>query len=189
WDGLTLTLLGVAAWNMGRYRDARWLWRRAAQDPFLAGLIPAFLHALDLVEEHAVPPFRLEYWWGADGPLPARNRPDGYMKAFSLYTLWTSDDREAREAALDLLAQSESSWAEPFLFAFLCRPDVPDPLKLRASGWLLEKGYLKPNTPVAMHLDGDLREVTITATPRSAPSGTAVGPGEGTAGARRRAGE
>lgn len=189
WDGLTLTLLGVAAWNTNRHRDARWLWRRAAQDPFLAGLIPAFLHALDLVEEHAVPPFRLEYWWGSDGPSPARSRPDGYMKAFSLHTLWTSDDREAREAALDLLAQSESSWAEPFLFAFLCRPDVPDPLKLRASGWLLERGYLKPNTPVAMHLDGDLREVTISATPRSAPAGTAVGPGEGSAAAKGRAAE
>lgn len=188
WDGLTLTLLGVAAWNVGRYRDARWLWRRAAQDPFLAGLIPAFIHALDLVEEQAVPPFRLEYRWGVHGPSPGRSRPDGYMKAFSLYTLWTSDDREAREAALDLLAQSESSWAEPFLFSFLCRPDVPDPLKLRAGGWLLERGYLKPNTPVAMHLDGDLREVTITATPRPAPPGKAALPGEGSAGEGRRNG-
>src|SRR5690606_24602624 len=118
--------LGVAAWNVGRYLEARWLWRRAAQDVGLQHLTAVFLHALDLLEERAIPPFRLDYTLGF-GEIPARGsghgEPVGNIKAFALYTRWSDRSGSAREAALDLLARAEGSWAEPFLFSFLCRPD------------------------------------------------------------------
>lgn len=166
WDAPTLARLGVAAWNVGRPVEARWFWRRAAQDPFLETVAPVLLHALDLVEAQVVPPFRMDYSFGTGEAGETGAEPAGCVKAFALHTLWHGEDAAAREAALDLLAQSEAGWAEPFLFSFLCRPEIHDSLKLRASGWLLERGFLKPDTPVVMHLEGELREVTITSVPK-----------------------
>lgn len=166
WDSLTLTRLGVAAWNMGRQRDARWFWRRAGQDPVMENLAPVLLHALDLVEAEIVPPFRMDYSLGVHEVADGHGEPSGWVKAFALHALWQGEDGAAREAALDVLAQGEAGWAEPFLFSLLCRPELDDRLKLRASGWLLERGFLRSNTPVMMHLEGELREVTISSVPR-----------------------
>lgn len=165
WDGLTLARLGTACFNLGRYQEARWLWRRAQQDRFMQDVMAVFLHALELVESQAVPPFRMDYSLGMRDYGVVSYDPPGCVKAFALYTLWRSDDEESREAALDLLAQSDDLWAEAFLQRFLCLPHMPDALKLKAGGWMLERGFIDSRSPVAMHIDGQLREVMISTEP------------------------
>ena len=79
---------------------------------------------------------RMDYRLGTPQDGEEEGEASGSLRAFALYTLWQGEDTAAREAALDLLAQAEAPWAEPFLYMFLLRPEIPDPLKLRASGWL-----------------------------------------------------
>lgn len=166
WDGMTLARLGVAAWNVGLRHSARWMWRRAAQDQFLENLMPVFLHLIDVVEYCHVPPFRLDYNLGVNEKLQPDVEPSGSLRAFAVYTVWHGDEPASQEAALDVLAQCEPVWTEAFLHAVILRPELPDPLKLRASGWLLERGFLKANVPLRMHLEGKVRDVTIATAPR-----------------------
>lgn len=166
WDGMTLARLGVAAWNVGRRHSARWLWRRAGQDPFLENLMPVFLHLIDVVEYCHIPPFRLDYNLGVHEKLQPDVEPSGSLRAFAIYTVWYGEDSQSQEAALDVLAQGDPWWTEAFLHAVILRPELPDPLKLRASGWLLERGFIKANVPLRMHLEGKLRDVTIATAPR-----------------------
>src|SRR5690606_20348404 len=112
-----------------------------------------------------VPPFRRGYSLGMSDYSVVSHDPPGCVKAFDLVTLWRGEDEESREAALDLLAQSDGMWAEPFLYRFLCQPDMPDTLKLKAGGWMLERGFIDPQSPVAMHIEGELREVMIAPEP------------------------
>src|SRR5690606_9790950 len=104
WDAMALTWLGVAAFNQGRYREARWLWRSAmGQRPALDDVLKAYLFVVDAIETERVPPFALDYRLQLESPPPKAEEPPGYVRAVALRTLWQGEDDRAREAALDLL--------------------------------------------------------------------------------------
>ncbi|HLT59337.1 MAG TPA: tetratricopeptide repeat protein [Limnochordales bacterium] len=162
WDAMALTWLGVAAFNQGRYREARWLWRSAmGQRPALDDVLKAYLFVVDAIETERVPPFALDYRLQLESPPPKAEEPPGYVRAVALRTLWQGEDDRAREAALDLLSQLQDPWVSGFLFQIVRDPDLPDPLKMKAGAWLVERGFLAEDEPLEMHVDGALQEVLI----------------------------
>src|SRR5690606_6295391 len=162
WDAMALTWLGVAAFNQGRYREARWLWRSAmGQTPARDDVLKAYLFVVDAIETERVPPFALDYRLQLESPPPKAEEPPGYVRAVALRTLWQGEDDRAREAALDLLSQLQDPWVSGFLFQIVRDPDLPDPLKMKAGAWLVERGFLAEDEPLEMHVDGALQEVLI----------------------------
>ncbi|MBO8141344.1 MAG: tetratricopeptide repeat protein [Firmicutes bacterium] len=162
WNPTTLTFLGVAAFNLGRYREARWLWRGALSEPSdLEDVLTAFLFAVDRVERKRVPPFRLDYRLRAEDVRIESDEPPGFVVAFALRTLWEGADAGSRESALDLLAQGKDPWASALLFQIVRDPDLSDELKMRAAVWLAERGALGEEEPLEMHLEGELQEIVI----------------------------
>jgi len=162
WEPLTLVFLGIAAFNAGRYQEARWLWRSArGTEAALDDILDAYLYAADIIEGQRIPPFPLDYRLPAETPAAVDGDPPGYVRAVALRTLWTEEDEPAREAALDLLSQLSDSWASAFLFQIVRDPDLPDSLKMKAGAWLVERGFLGEDEPLEMHLEGRLQEVLI----------------------------
>ncbi|HEY8418039.1 MAG TPA: tetratricopeptide repeat protein [Limnochordales bacterium] len=162
WESPTLVFLGVAAFNLGRYREARWLWRSAlGAAPALDNILHAYLFAADGIEGQRVPPFALDYRLPSETPAAVEGDPPGYVRAVALRTLWDEEDERAREAALDLLSQLSDPWVSSFLFQIVRDPDLPDPLKTKAGAWLVERGFLGEDEPLEMHLEGRLQEVLI----------------------------
>lgn len=162
WDPHTLVILGVAAFNLGRYREARWLWRTAlGKRAELDDILNGFLFAVDAVERERVPPLALDYRLPAGTSLAPADNPPGYVRAIALRTLWEGEDERAQEAALDLLSQLEDPWVAGFLFQVIRDPDLPDSLKMKAGVWLVERGFWSEDEPMEMHVEGALQEVLI----------------------------
>lgn len=162
WDPLALACFGVAAFNLGRYGEARWLWRSAMGDtPELDDVLHAFLFAVDAIETERVPPCSLDCRLELGTAPPDGDDPPGYVRAVALRTLWEGEDDKAREAALDLLSQLQDPWVAPFLFHVLRDPDLPDAIKMKAGAWMVERGFLAEDEPVEMHVEGRLQEVLI----------------------------
>lgn len=162
WDPYTLIYLGVAAFNLERWREARWLWRAAGGlRPELDDIVASFLFAVDLVESGRVPPLSLDYRIELELPLEADGDPPGCMRAAALRTLWEGLDEEARAAALDVLIQLDDAWVAAFLLRIVRDPDLPDWLKMEAGAWLVERGLVDEDEPLEMHINGALREVVI----------------------------
>lgn len=162
WDPETLMVLGIAAFNVGRYREARWLWRTVlSQCPGLEDVLRAFLFAVDAIERDRIPPLTLDYRLPAATSLAAADNPPGYVRAIALRTLWEGEDERAQAAALDLLSRLNDPWVAGFLFHVVRDPDLPDWLKMKAGLWLVERGFLAEDEPLEMHVEGALQEVLI----------------------------
>lgn len=167
WDETTLTHMGIAAFNIGRYVEARWLWRAALRrDGQLADVLEALLFTVAAVETGLVPALTLDHRLGPHDLTPdAASAGDdedvpAFVKALAIRGLWDEDDA-TREAALDVLAQLDGAWTADFLFGIVMQPDLPDPVKLKAAAWLLERGFVDEDEPVAVHLEGRLQQVCI----------------------------
>src|SRR5690606_7783041 len=112
------TWMGIAAVNVGKYRDARWLWRTARlRHGELADVVDAFLFAVEAVENGSVPPFAFDYRLRPDAIVPGEPHLPAFVKAFALRGMWQEEDTASREAALDVLAQEDSPWVVDFLFS------------------------------------------------------------------------
>lgn len=162
WDETVLTWMGIAAFNVGKYRDARWLWRTALlRHGELADVLDAFLFAVEAVENGSVPPFAFDYRLRPDAIVPGEPHLPAFVKAFALRGMWQEEDTASREAALDVLAQEDSPWVVDFLFSVVRQPELADDVKMKAGVWLLERGVIDEDEPVEMHLEGRLQEVYI----------------------------
>lgn len=162
WDETVLTHMGVAAFNLERYLEARWLWRMAqSEECELNDVLDAFLFTVARVEEQRVPPFALDHRLDPDTIVTGESDPPGFIKAMALRTLWHGEDAHSQEAALDLLAQMDDPWVSGLLFSVVRQPDLPDELKMKAGVWLVERGFLGDDEPLEMHVEGRLQEVII----------------------------
>jgi len=160
-DEAVLAHLGVAAFNLGRYVEARWLWRSARRlGGSLGHVLDALLFTVDAVEAGRVPELTLDHRLRPED-MPAEDEDlPAYVKALAVQELWSAGG-DAREAALDILAQADEAWAVDFLFGVLLQPELPDRLKLKAAVWLLERGFIDKGEPVAVHLEGRLQQMRV----------------------------
>lgn len=162
WDETVLTWMGIAAFNVGKYRDARWLWRAALlKHGDLADVLDAFLFTVEAVEAGLVPPFALDYRLRPDAIVPDEPHLPAFVKAFALRGMWQEEDPASRAAALDVLAREDSPWVVDFLLSVVRQPELADDVKMKAGVWLLERGVIDEDEPLEMHLEGRLQEVYI----------------------------
>jgi len=162
WDQNVLTHMGIAAFNMGRHVEARWLWRMALRaEGELDDVLDAFLFTADKVDRGQLPPFPLDHRLHPDTMVPGEAEPPGFVKAFAVRELWRAEDPDARDAALDLLAQMDDPWVADALFHVVRQPDLPDELKMKAGVWLVERGFVDEDEPLEINLDGRLQTVFI----------------------------
>lgn len=163
WDATALTHMGLAAFNLGRWTEARWLWRMAAASGTgeLDDVLDSFVFVLDKVEQGQVPPFAINHRLRDDAVAPGDQEPPGLWKVFSLRALWDSDDLDNQEIALHLLAEMDEPWASDMMFHVVRQPDLPDELKMKAAVWLLDQGLIEEGEPLEMHVDGRLQPVVI----------------------------
>lgn len=161
-DSLLLAWFGIASFNSGRYRDARWAWHGARRaDCDQVGLYDAYSFVNDMVEQERVPPFRLDYGLQPDDEVGGGPDGPGFLKVFALHTLWKGDDPAAKQAALELLVRGDDDWVTAFLLNVVRDPDLDDETKLHAGTMLTDLGLVPEDDPLEMHLDGELKPVTF----------------------------
>lgn len=161
WDPMLLAAFGIAAFNCGHSRDARWAWRQAGLAvPDQARLFTAYLFVNDMVEQGRIPPFRLDYELRARYDENKSPTP-GFLKVFALHALWHGNGVDDRQAALDLLIEEDEEWSTALLFTMLRDPALPDELKLQAGTMLMDLGLVPEDDPLEMHVEGQLQSVTI----------------------------
>lgn len=162
WDETLLAYLGIAAFNSGHHRDARWAWRQAQlQADERAELFTSYLFANDLIEQERVPHFLLDYRLNTEAEPPYPTDPPGFLKVFALRTLWHGDDVQAQRAALDLLSFGDEDWETTFLLLLLRDEELSDEVKMHAGATLMERGLVPEDEPLEMHVDGELQPVVI----------------------------
>lgn len=162
WDGDLYAYFGIAAFNSGQYRDARWAWREARlHGPDYAQLFTSYLFVNDMTEQGRVPPFTLDYVLGARASVDPGPEPPTYLKVFALRTLWHGDKGDAQRDALDLLVSTDEEWAVAFLLSVVREPDLSDEVKLHAGTLLMDMGLIPEDEPLEMHIDGVLQPVVI----------------------------
>lgn len=165
WDALMLTHMGIAAFNIGRYVEARWLWRMAldgaSDDLELRDAIDAFLFAVGRADEEQGPPFSLDHRLRPGTVSAGESNPPGFVKAMALRALWQEGDMLAKDAAIDLLGQMDDPWVAGLLLDIVRQPELPDPIKMKAGVWLVERGFINDDEPLEMHVEGRLQEVII----------------------------
>lgn len=161
-DETWLAYLGIAAFNSGHHRDARWIWRWAEMhSEERSELFASYLFANDLVEQGRIPHFLLDYALGAEAEPSYPAEPQGFLKVFALRTLWFSEDGQARRAALELLSYGDEEWEASFLTSLLQDPELADEVKMHAGTLLIERGFVPEDDPLEMYIEGELRPVVI----------------------------
>lgn len=162
WDEAVLTHMGIAAFNMGRFVEARWLWRAALRrGGSLADVLDALLFTVEAIETGRIPPLTLDHRLRVDEMDSNEADVPAVVKVLAVRGLWDERHPAAREAALDLLAQLDDPWSADFLFTIVTLPDLADHVKLKAAAWLLERGFVQENEPVTVHVEGRLQQVRI----------------------------
>lgn len=162
WDETLLAYLGIAAFNCGHHRDARWVWRRAQRHAAeRAELFASYLFVNELVERERVPHFELDYRLDVETDSHELGETPAFLKVFALRTIWHSDDVQAQQAALDLLCHGDEDWETSLLLSLVREAELSDEVKMYAGTMLMERGLVPEDEPLEMHVDGALQPVVI----------------------------
>lgn len=164
-DALSFFKFGVAAANLGKWKEATEFWNRSLSvDPTLK-LNELYITVARLLDLGKAPPFHLSYDYGtseAVSKLDPRHPPPE-IKPLLVEAAWKGEE-ELRYGAIDLLGQYDDPWAEEFLFLLLKQPELPDDLKVHAGMALIERGALAEGEEVEAHFKGKLRKIVLTKT-------------------------
>ncbi len=153
---------GVAAFNLGRYSQAKRYWQRVIQrgsGRFLSGPILA----AELIDQGRIPAFRLDYDLGPPKDMSDPSNPDvftGTIKAFIVEAIWEEVDKVIL-GAFQLLAQNPDPWAEKFLWAILDQAELSVEVKTSAAAALSKRGLIAEGESFQMNVDGLMRSVTL----------------------------
>ena len=162
-DPLSFFQFGVAAANLGRWKEAVELWNRSLSANPTLKLNELYITVARLLDSGKAPPFRFSYDYGPLEEASALDprHPPPEIKPLLVEAIWKGEE-ELRYGAIGLLGQYEDPWAEEFLFLLLRQPELPDGLKTHAGIALIERGALAEGEEVEVHLKGELRRVALT---------------------------
>jgi len=158
----TMAKAGVAAFNLGRYSQAKDYWQRVQQQGAGATLTGPIL-AAELIEEGRIPAFRLDYRLATPDEISDPRDPaalPGTVKAFIVLAVWQGAD-EPLVGAFHLLDQNQDPWAEEFLWAILQQAELTTEVKTLAALALSKRGLIAADEPFQMNVDGIMRSVTL----------------------------
>lgn len=162
--------MAVAAANLGRFREAKALFRRA--QPAYPHLEKVFAYRLRQLEAMrrglSSAPRRLDYQFTMDDLQKAGLEPDEMAQVIKLnpsikmHIIWLIDQRgvtmKFKEMAMEILGKVGSDDVEQFLREFVKRTEENDELKIKALVALKEMGA-KP--PYEAYIQGEMRQLQI----------------------------
>ncbi len=166
---------GIAAFNLGRFRQAERAWRRVKDKDwrFLEG----FSFMAELCRTDGLPGLVLDYRMptmdmddipdtdAADGEDSRRivawlmDHPANLM--LHLGFVLSGHDVSGGDILLKALVHLGGEWGEEFGRKLLRSGRVPDRLKMPVLSGLIAKGVLDPGAPVEVVFDGELREILL----------------------------
>jgi tetratricopeptide (TPR) repeat protein len=152
---------GIAAFNLNRYSVANRWWRLAARELGPDTLPHMLARTTDLMREHKLPPFQLEYIDEPDIKTDP-TAPDyltGFMKCVIINALESSQMNVAI-GSIQSTRHSDDPWVEPFLRALLL---TRLPMEIKNAAWvtLHEMGKIQMGDRLRMRIDDVLRDVVV----------------------------
>ncbi|MDD2629098.1 MAG: tetratricopeptide repeat protein [Limnochordia bacterium] len=160
---------GVAAFNLGRFAQARRYWQQALDRQPTTGILQSFMFTAELAELRKVPEFRLDYELQIpeelkdikdDGQLEDPKLLTGTLKTVLVEGLWTEDE-VMTNAAIEVLTRSKEPWAEDVLWMLFDDPQLSLDTKMAACVALVRKGVVSPGDRIRMNVDGLVQDVVI----------------------------
>jgi len=168
-------LAGIAAFNLGKYKQAVRLWA-GTEGVYQASAL--MQQVAFLVERGIIPPFEMGYkqpWErGITEDLDAfadeeeevrRSVQDGFLRmVFLTFLLVEKDTEAAARIAYSLVVYGEE-WGERLGWNMLESPYFSAEVKMAAIEALTDRGLIAKGEPVTMNIDGKTRQVVIKKEP------------------------
>jgi tetratricopeptide (TPR) repeat protein len=154
-EALDCFVLGVAAFNLQRYKEANMYWQLEAQKDGQERMMKVLARVALLLEHKQLPPFQIKLHEikQEETSVEEPGSYSGLLKAVIIDTVW-SDNPTAQTSILTSMDKSDDPWVESFLRALLVQADLPITVKNAAWSALHNMGLVRQGEQVMMDLEG-----------------------------------
>lgn len=163
---------GIAAFNMGRFRQAETAWRRAKGRDWRFLQSCRFVARLCMSEglpgpvmNYEVPNLDMDELTDAVGGGQDWERAVGWFLdnpanlMVQLRMMFSDETFPARETGIQQLVRYGGQWGEEFGRGLLLSRLISDRMRMAVISGLLERGAVDPDEPIEVLFDGELQEI------------------------------